>query len=82
MKIEELEAFEPGSNPYRQDISRMGEFAGNNDAWHVMWDSWDRDMLVLVHKASGKRVRLIPDDSEWALLRDAALEDESANKVP
>lgn len=78
MKIEEMEQFAPGGNPYREDLSRTGAYAGNKDGWHVMWESWDQDTIVLVHRESGKRVRLIPDNSVWELRRKAELEAEDA----
>ena len=53
-----LDKFPVQANPYQYDIARMGTPIGTNI--EIMYDHHDvNDYIVVVHKPSGKRVRIM-----------------------
>jgi hypothetical protein len=52
-----LEKFPPNANPHQYDVCRMGQSIGTTV--EIMYDHHDvNDYIVVVHKPSGKRVRI------------------------
>jgi hypothetical protein len=59
MNIQELQPIPPNSNPYNFDLYNMGQSAGKDDQYEIMWGIDNN--LIIVHKPTGKRLRVIPD---------------------
>lgn len=48
----------PTTNPYLSDMVREGKYCGPAREWSVMWSSFDNGDIVVVHNASGRRIKI------------------------
>lgn len=60
VKTTMLTPMPPGANPFAHDSSRQGTSVGNSNSWTAMWDPFDDDGIVMVHRRTGLRIKLKP----------------------
>lgn len=59
--VEEMTDFPPNSNPYHYDLYNMGQAVGaaGESNIEVMYDKFNPDSFIVVHKPTGKRICIV-----------------------